>query len=66
MIQTTKLDAIPFDEVGEDQAIGESEGDKSLPYWREVHDRFFRGQAKERKKPLQSSYLCVNVFRVYV
>lgn len=47
VIQTTKLDAIPFDEVGEEQARGEGEGDKSLDYWRKVHDRFFRAQAKE-------------------
>lgn len=47
VIQTIQLDVIPFDEVGEDQARGEGEGDKSLSYWRKVHDWFFREQAKE-------------------
>lgn len=42
VIQTIQLDVIPFDEVGEDQARGEGEGDKSLSYWRKVHDWFFR------------------------
>ena len=41
VIQTTKLEVIPFDEVDEKQAIGEGEGDKSLAYWRRVHDKFF-------------------------
>ena len=47
VIQTIQLDVIPFDEVGEDQARGEGEGDKSLSYWRKVHEQFFGEQAKE-------------------
>ena len=41
VIQTTKVYVIPFNEVTEEQAFKEGEGDKSLEYWREVHKKFF-------------------------
>lgn len=41
IIQTTKTSVIPFDEVGDEQAYKEGEGDRSLKYWRKVHDDFF-------------------------
>ena len=39
--RTTKVYVIPFKEVGEDQAWREGEGDRSLAYWRSVHEVFF-------------------------
>lgn len=41
IIQTSKTTVIPFDEVGDEQAYKEGEGDRSLAYWRKVHDEFF-------------------------
>ena len=41
VIQTTKVYVIPFNEVTEEQAFKEGEGDKSLEYWRKVHKKFF-------------------------
>lgn len=41
VIQTVKTKVIPFDEVGDEQAYKEGEGDRSLNYWRKVHDEFF-------------------------
>ena len=32
---------MPFDEVDEEHARLEGEGDLSLAFWREVHERFF-------------------------
>ncbi|WP_028660781.1 ASCH domain-containing protein [Nocardioides insulae] len=32
---------VPFDEVDEEHAYAEGEGDRSLAQWREVHERFF-------------------------
>ena len=32
---------IPFDEVSEEHAYKEGEGDRSLAYWRAVHEEFF-------------------------
>jgi uncharacterized protein YhfF/SAM-dependent methyltransferase len=37
IIQTTRVDILPFDEVTEEFAATEGEGDKSLEYWRRVH-----------------------------
>lgn len=41
IIQTTKVYIVPFNEVSEAHAYKEGEGDKSLTYWRAVHDEFF-------------------------
>ena len=41
IIETTKVEVIPFKEVSKDHAYKEGEGDKSLAYWRQVHEDFF-------------------------
>lgn len=41
VIQTEKVYVIPFNEVSEEHAYKEGEGDRSLEYWREVHKKFF-------------------------
>lgn len=47
VIRTTKLYTKPFDEVSEEHARKEGEGDKSLAYWRTVHEEFFSDCLKE-------------------
>lgn len=42
IIQTTKVLLVPFDEVDESHANKEGEGDRSLRYWRDVHEKFFK------------------------
>lgn len=41
VIRTIRTRVIPFDEVDEEQAYKEGEGDRSLAYWRKVHEDFF-------------------------
>ncbi len=41
IIQTTRIDLMPYEEVTEEFAWTEGEGDRSLAYWREGHRRFF-------------------------
>jgi uncharacterized protein YhfF len=41
LINTTNVTVVPFDEVDEEHARLEGEGDRSLAYWREAHERFF-------------------------
>ena len=41
IIKTTKVFAVPFNEVMEEHAYAEGEGDRSLDYWRHVHEQFF-------------------------
>ncbi|KRE42265.1 ASCH domain-containing protein [Knoellia sp. Soil729] len=42
LIETTDVEIVPFDQVTEEHARLEGEGDLSLDYWREVHEKFFR------------------------
>lgn len=41
IIETTDTEVVPFEEVTEEFAATEGEGDKSLRYWREEHWAFF-------------------------
>ncbi|WP_373712880.1 ASCH domain-containing protein, partial [Streptococcus sp.] len=41
IIETTKVTVIPFRDVSADHAYKEGEGDRSLTYWRQVHEEFF-------------------------
>lgn len=42
IVETTSVEVVPFDEVTEDHAFLEGEGDRSLKYWRNVHEIFFK------------------------
>ena len=42
IIRTTKVYVTPYREVTAEQAWKEGEGDRSLNYWRWVHEAFFR------------------------
>ncbi|MEZ7897513.1 MAG: ASCH domain-containing protein [Flaviflexus sp.] len=42
IIETTSVTIVPFDEVTEDHAHSEGEGDRTLASWREIHQRFWR------------------------
>lgn len=41
VIRTERVYLAPFREVGPEQARREGEGDRSLAYWRQVHETFF-------------------------
>jgi uncharacterized protein YhfF len=38
---TTSVEVVPFEEVTEEHAYLEGEGDRTITYWREVHEDFF-------------------------
>ena len=42
IIRTTRVYTVPFDKVSAEHAFREGEGDRSLEYWRKVHEAFFR------------------------
>ena len=46
VIQTTKVEVMPYDEVSAEHAAREGEGDLSLEQWREKHYDFFSAEAK--------------------
>ena len=41
IIETTKVTVLPFRDVSADHAYKEGEGDRSLTYWRQVHEELF-------------------------
>jgi uncharacterized protein YhfF len=51
LINTTDVAVVPFDEVGEEHARLEGEGDGSLAHWRAVHERFFAGASSRAFEP---------------
>lgn len=46
IIETKQVEIVPFNEVTEEFAAIEGEGDGSLTYWRRVHDEFFRKECE--------------------
>lgn len=47
VIRTTRVYTVPFNEVTAEHARREGEGDRSLAYWRQVHEDFFRTELAE-------------------
>lgn len=47
VIRTTSLQTVPFDEVSEEHAHAEGEGDRTLSAWREIHERFWRTHSED-------------------
>ena len=44
IVKTTKVSIIPFNEISEENAFREGEGDRSLEYWRRVHVEYYKRQ----------------------
>lgn len=53
VIRTTRVYVVPFDQVSPEHAWKEGEGDRSLEYWRRVHEEFFSGELKEIGQPFR-------------
>lgn len=47
VVKTIRVSIIPFNEITEEHAYIEGEGDRSLAYWRRVHIIFYNNQFKE-------------------
>jgi len=45
VIRTTSLRTVPFDEVDEEHAHAEGEGERTLAAWRDIHERFWRNHS---------------------
>lgn len=42
IIQTTRIDIVPFGDVDADHAHAEGEDDRTLSAWRDIHERYWR------------------------
>ena len=49
--RTTRVCVVPFRDVSPEQAWREGEGDRSLTYWRRVHEAFFKEEMAEAGLP---------------
>ena len=47
IVEITKVSVQPFNQVSAQHAYKEGEGDKSLAYWRQVHEDFFTEWMRE-------------------
>ncbi len=47
LVEVTDVSVVPFDEVTEEHAFLEGEGDRSLAQWRETHEEFFSQSAPD-------------------
>jgi len=59
IIQTKKVSITPFNEVSEEFARREGEGDKSLEYWRREHIDFFTKELESEKLDFSEDMLVV-------
>jgi uncharacterized protein YhfF len=67
VIVITKVDILPFSEVGSEFAYTEGEGDRTLDYWRTVHEDFFSREGNSRNIAFDHGMivLCENFKVVY-
>jgi len=67
VIETTQVDVRAFEDVAEDFAAAEGEGDLSLKYWRDAHWAYFGrvcGELK-REKSLKMPIVCERLTVVF-
>ena len=67
VIQTTRGYQTPFSKITEDHAWKEGEGDRSLSYWRQVHETFFSEELSQVGIPFAQDLMlvCEEFIRVF-
>ena len=65
IVETTRVDTMPYKDVTAEFAHAEGEGDRSLEYWREAHWQYFsRALPKIGREPTPEMPLVCERFRV--
>lgn len=59
IIQTTKIYLSSFNDVTADHAYKEGEGDRSLDYWRRVHEEFFTEEMAEISQSFDENMILI-------
>lgn len=57
IIETVQVDIVPFDDVTEEFAATEGEGDGSLDYWREAHLNYFTRECERSGRKFSGEML---------
>ena len=67
IIRTEKVFVRSFREVDERHAWKEGEGDRSLSYWRETHERYFRKELEDTDRSFDEGIkvVCEEFIKVY-
>ena len=67
IVEVTKVSVQPFHQVSADHAYKEGEGDRSLAYWRAIHEEFFTEEFEETEIEFngQTRILCEEFKVVY-
>jgi len=65
IVETKKVQVLPFNEVTEEHAYLEGEGDRTLAYWSSVHETFFAKEMNTVNREFKDDMLVVcEQFRV--
>ncbi|MDY4762028.1 ASCH domain-containing protein [Streptococcus thoraltensis] len=65
VIEVTKVSVLPFKDVSKEHAFKEGEGDRSLAYWRQVHEALFREWLAEVNQEFnENSKIVLEEFKV--
>jgi uncharacterized protein YhfF len=59
IIRTKVVDILPYSQISEVHGYLEGEGDRTLGYWREVHQPFFEQELKEYQRTFSEDLLIV-------
>ncbi|KMM39159.1 ASCH domain-containing protein [Guptibacillus hwajinpoensis] len=59
IIKTVEVSTLPMNEVSEEFAAAEGEGDRSYEYWWNVHEAFFTSELKEVEREFSEDLLVV-------
>ena len=59
IIQTTKIYIAPYSSCSKEHAYKEGEGDRSLKYWKDVHEEFFTDEMKSIDKSFDENMLLI-------
>ena len=64
VIETVSVVILPFNEVSEQFAFEEGEGDRSLAYWRKAHEKYFRRNHFENRAFDETTLVVCERFKV--
>ena len=65
IIETTKVSIVPFNEITEEYAALEGEGDKTLEYWKQVHRPYYQRELENTcYTPREDMPIVCEVFKV--
>ncbi|WP_246012182.1 ASCH domain-containing protein [Myceligenerans xiligouense] len=64
LIRTTSVETVPFDEVDDDVADAEGEGDRTLEHWRAEHEKYFRRNLPEGREFAEDMPVVVERFEL--